>query len=234
MSGSLADASAPSESQFKHYDRDAIRGDLQERVRFGRDFLRFSPEDGQTLNSVAKLIGPLVKPTVDAVYQQLFRFDYTARFFLKRNAGFEGDHAESLDRLTLDDPQIAFRKQILGGWVRKMFESDFESPATWAYFDKVAAMHTGLAAFKHRANKDPLVVDLQPMALLLGWVVDVVVKAVMEMPDDVADSTTKLAVISAFNKLVWLQNDLFVRWYAKSDDELAAATARTKAADASA
>lgn len=72
------------------------------------------------------------------------------------------------------------------------------------------------------------------VALLLGWVVDVVVKAVMEMPDDVADSTTKLAVISAFNKLVWLQNDLFVRWYAKSDDELAAATARTKAADASA
>lgn len=122
--------------------------------------------------------------------------------------------------MNLDDPQISFRKQFLSVYISKVFKSDFENPVTWVYFDKVAEMHTGelplssslrlpdssflsagLAGFKHRASKDPLVVDLQPMALLLGWVEDVVLHAVMELPNDVADIKAKTAVLSAFNKL---------------------------------
>merc|ERR1712000_459694 len=155
-------ASTLPEPQFKHYDRDLIRDDLEQRVTFARDFLRFTEDDGKLLNSVAPLISPLIKPTVDGVYTQLFRFDVTSR-----------------------------RKKILSAYVGKLFTSDFEAHSTWAYFDKVAAMHTGLAAFKHRAKKDPLVVDLQPMALLLGWIVDVVVKAVLSLPDETADISTK-------------------------------------------
>ncbi|BGP57018.1 hypothetical protein JCM8202_004547 [Rhodotorula sphaerocarpa] len=234
MTVSAHPASAPEEPQFKHYDRDLIREDLEQRVTFARDFLRFTEADGKTLNMVAPLISPLIKPTVDGVYSQLFRFDYTSIPFLKNNVGFEGTHAETLAQLNHDDPQITYRKKILSGYVGKMFTSDFEKFSTWAYFDKVAAMHTGLAAFKHRANKDPLVVDLQPMALLLGWIVDVVVKAVLELPEETADVATKTAVITAFNKLVWIQNDLFNKYYSKTDAELAAATATAKEADPSA
>ncbi|BGP38593.1 hypothetical protein JCM10450v2_002542 [Rhodotorula kratochvilovae] len=228
-----SDAPAPAH-QFKHYDRDLIREDLEQRVTFARDFLRFTEADGKVLNSVAPIISPLIKPTVDGVYEQLFRFDYTASSFLKNNVGFEGKHAETLKDLNLDDPQIAYRKKILSSYVGKMFTSNFEAHSTWQYFDKVAAMHTGLAAFKHRANKDPLVVDLQPMALLLGWVVDVVVKAVMGLPEETADVATKTAVITAFNKLVWCQNDLFNKYYAKTDAQLADATAAAKDANPSA
>merc|ERR1712000_15442 len=185
-------ASTLPEPQFKHYDRDLIRDDLEQRVTFARDFLRFTEDDGKLLNSVAPLISPLIKPTVDGVYTQLFRFDVTSRPFLKKNADYEGnEHAVDLSQLNHDDPQISHRKKILSAYVDKLFTSDFEAHSTWAYFDKVAAMHTGLAAFKHRAKKDPLVVDLQPMALLLGWIVDVVVKAVLSLPDETADISTK-------------------------------------------
>merc|ERR1712169_140024 len=182
-------ASTLPEPQFKHYDRDLIRDDLEQRVTFARDFLRFTEDDGKLLNSVAPLI---------------------SRPFLKKNADYEGnEHAVDLSQLNHDDPQISHRKKILSAYVGKLFTSDFEAHSTWAYFDKVAAMHTGLAAFKHRAKKDPLVVDLQPMALLLGWIVDVVVKAVLSLPDETADISTKTSVITAFNKLIWVQNDLF-------------------------
>ncbi|GAA5936690.1 hypothetical protein JCM3775_000168 [Rhodotorula graminis] len=228
----MRDPSTLPEPQFKHYDRDLIRDDLEHRVAFARDFLRFTEDDGKVLNSVAPLIAPLIKPTVDGVYTQLFRFDYTSLPFLKKNADYAGEaHAVDLSQLNHDDPQISHRKKILSVYVGKMFTSDFESLATWAYFDKVAMMHTGLAGFKHRAKKDPLVVDLQPMALLLGWVVDVVVKAVLSLPDETADLATKTAVITAFNKLVWIQNDLFNKSYAKNDAELAAATAARKEED---
>merc|ERR1712169_60015 len=221
-------ASTLPEPQFKRYD-------LEQRVTFARDFLRFTEDDGKLLNSVAPLISPLIKPTVDGVYTQLFRFDVTSRPFLKKNADYEGnEHAVDLSQLNHDDPQISHRKKILSAYVGKLFTSDFEAHSTWAYFDKVAAMHTGLAAFKHRAKKDPLVVDLQPMALLLGWIVDVVVKAVLSLPDETADISTKTSVITAFNKLIWVQNDLFNKYYSKTDEELAAATAARKEEDTSA
>ncbi|GAA6019434.1 hypothetical protein JCM10207_001385 [Rhodosporidiobolus poonsookiae] len=213
---------------FDSAHRDLIRDDLEWRVAFGRDFIGFTEEDGQTLNSVAKVVTPLVNPIVDAVYIHLFNFPYTKAFFLKRNVGFEGSHASTVDSLGLNDDMINFRKTFLRTYVAKIFTSDYEKPQTWEYFDKVSKMHTGLAGFKHRANKDPLVVDLQPMALLLGWVEDVVIQAVMELPDETADAAAKTAVLRAFNKFMWLQNDSFNRYYAKTDEELAAATAKAK------
>jgi len=74
VSSSFSLADVPSKRlQFKHYDRDLIRDDLEHRVAFARDFLRFTKEDGKVLNSVAPVIAPLIKPTVDNVYSQLFR-----------------------------------------------------------------------------------------------------------------------------------------------------------------
>ncbi|GAA5884557.1 hypothetical protein JCM6882_005298 [Rhodosporidiobolus microsporus] len=218
----------PSGFPFDMAHKEEISQNLEWRVAFGRDFLGFSEEDGKTLNSVAKIVTPLIKPIVDGVYIHLFEYPYTKAFFLKRNAGFEGEHATTLDKLTLDDEQIKFRKTFLTAYVGKIFTADYERFQTWEYFDKVAKMHTGLKGFSHRANKDPLIVDLQPMALLLGWVEDVVLKAVMDLPEETADTATKTAVLRAFNRFIWLQNDLFNRWYAKTDDELAAATEKAK------
>lgn len=49
------------------------------------------------------------------------------------------------------------------------------------------------------------------MSALLGYVVDLVVGAVMEM--EVIDTQMKSRVIRALNKVVWIQNDLFARHY---------------------
>lgn len=49
------------------------------------------------------------------------------------------------------------------------------------------------------------------MGALLGYVVDIVVGAVMGM--DVIDNEMKCRVIRALNKVVWIQNDLMARHY---------------------
>lgn len=49
------------------------------------------------------------------------------------------------------------------------------------------------------------------MGALLGYVVDIVVGAVMEMNE--IDNVMKSRVIRALNKVVWIQNDLFARHY---------------------
>jgi len=48
------------------------------------------------------------------------------------------------------------------------------------------------------------------MSVLLGYVVDILVGAVMEME---IENGVKSKVIRALNKVVWIQNDLFARHY---------------------
>jgi len=72
-------------------------------------------------------------------------------------------------------------------------------------------MHTGKPGFKHREKRPDLRVEYIHMGALLGYVIDIVVGAVMEM--DVIDNKMKSTVIRAFNKVLWIQNDLFARHY---------------------
>lgn len=71
-------------------------------------------------------------------------------------------------------------------------------------------MHTGQPGFKRRENKPELRVEYIHMAALLGYVLNVVIGAVMTLD---IDTETKSKVILAFNKVLWIQNDLFSRHY---------------------
>ena len=55
------------------------------------------------------------------------------------------------------------------------------------------------------AKKPGLRVELIHMSLLLGYVVDILLDAVVNHPD--LDSETKAGVLRAFNKVIWIQND---------------------------
>ena len=84
----------------------------------------------------------------------------------------------------------------------------------WKYLNNVGIMHTGKPGFKHREERPDLRVEYIHMGALLGYVVDIVVGAVMEL--DVIDTQMKSRVIRALNKVVWIQNDLFARHYIPS------------------
>ncbi|KAL7413134.1 Protoglobin-domain-containing protein [Mrakia frigida] len=211
---------------MQHVDRHKLQTSLPDRIAFAREFIGFSVEDGETLNAAASLVGPLVKGVVDGVYEHLFKFDYTKASFLPANSGFEGDRPKDLAGLTLDDPQIAFRKSFLTKWALKVFTADYNNPATWEYLDKVGLMHTGVAGFEHRKKKDPLVVDLLATSLLLGWVEDVLVATIVPLDEETLPAAMKLKVLRAINRILWIQQDLFQRHYIRSDEEMVAAAAR--------
>lgn len=72
-------------------------------------------------------------------------------------------------------------------------------------------MHTGKPGFKHRQNRPDLRVEYIHMSALLGYVVDIVIGAVMNMEE--IDTAMKSRVLRALNKVIWVQNDLFARHY---------------------
>jgi hypothetical protein len=81
----------------------------------------------------------------------------------------------------------------------------------WTYLNNVGIMHTGKPGFKHREKRPDLRVEYIHMNALLGFVMDIVISAVMDMAD--IDTQMKSRVIRAFNKVIWIQNDLFARHY---------------------
>ncbi|KAF8636128.1 hypothetical protein AX17_003772 [Amanita inopinata Kibby_2008] len=191
--------------------------DLQYRVAYTRSFLDFTDADAAALHAAKPVLAPLVPVIVDRVYVKLFDYTVTAQAFVPRQTGYTGESPAALSDLTLDHPQLRFRKDFLAGYLAKLVTMNYDDPKTWEYLDKVGRMHTGVedTGFKHRAKKPGLRVEYIHCGLLLGLVEDIIATEVLKHPDLTIE--TKLAVTRALNKLVWLQNDLFARHYIKDE-----------------
>ncbi|KZZ94447.1 Globin [Ascosphaera apis ARSEF 7405] len=196
-----------SESEFHH---------MKVRMVYNMAFLNFTDEDGEQIHSTKDLLAPVVPAIVDSVYVHLLSFDTTAKSFTAPQSAAtdkDGNIDAAITDLSLDHPNIKLRKDFLKGYLIRLVSNTNWAPDSpfWTYLDKVGVMHTGAAGFKHREKRPELYVEMQQCALLLGWVVDTVIKFVMGL--DVIDNEKKTKVLVAFNKLIWLQNDLFLRHY---------------------
>ncbi|KAJ3880946.1 Protoglobin-domain-containing protein [Lentinula edodes] len=190
-----------------------LRTSLPDRINYIKDFLMFGTPDQDILHKVAPLVNDLIPQVVDDLYAKLFEFDVTKQVFLKRNEGFDGPIPSRLEDLTLDSPQLVYRKIFMKSWARRVLTSDYSSGKTWAYMDKVGIMHTGVKSFRHRNHVAPLVVPYRDCALSLGWVQTVLQTAILQLAPAELSNDEKIAAIGAVSKVIWIQNDLFARHY---------------------
>lgn len=216
--------------EMQHISASSL-SDLPSRIAYLSSFLALTPEDGAALLAAKPLVAPLIPTILDAVYTKLLSFDITAQSFVPKNTDYEGEVVKSVQELTLDHPQIAMRKDFLKNYLVRLVSSTDLTPTSsfWVYLNNVGIMHTGLPGFKHREKKPELRVEYIHMGALLGYVVDIVVGAVMDM--DVIDTQMKCKVIRALNKVVWIQNDLFARHYITEVGSSAMATPPNEGAE---
>jgi hypothetical protein len=73
------------------------------------------------------------------------------------------------------------------------------------YLDFVGKMHTP------KAGSAEIDVPLVQMNALMGFVADALLATILGLD---LDGATKVKAVRAFNKLLWLQNDLITRHYA--------------------
>jgi len=197
---------------MQHIEASSLE-DLPSRISYLSSFLGLTTSDGEALLAAKPLVAPLVPTILDAVYKKLLSFDITAQAFVPKNTDFKGETVKNVQELTLDHPQIALRKDFLKNYLVRLVSTTDITPTSsfWTYLNNVGIMHTGKPGFKHREKRPDLRVEYIHMSALLGYVVDLVVSAVMDM--DVIDTQMKSRVIRALNKVVWIQNDLFARHY---------------------
>lgn len=196
-------------------DEEAIRNSLEDRIAYLTDFLGFTSIDADVIAEVAPLVNSIIPGMVDSMYAKLFEFDITKRVFMSRNQGFDGPLPKSLEDLTLDSPQIVFRKVFMKSWARRVLTADYTSNATWSYMDKVGIMHTGVSPFKHQRTMGikPLNVPYRDCALMLGCVQQMLQTAILSLDDEKLPAAKRITAVAAINKVLWIQNDLFSRHY---------------------
>ena len=187
-------------------DEQKLFTDLPYRFDYVTKFVGFGEEDIKYIHESAAVLAPLVPTVVDLVYKKLFSFDVTKKTFMVRNDKFEGKMEESLDEL--DDKaseQIKFRKDMLSKYLVKLVTADYSSKAFVVYLDWVGKIHTVKAG-----NKD-IVIDYIHINALFGYVSDVLLGTIATCKD--LSEEQRVKTLLAFNKLLWIQNDLFAKYY---------------------
>lgn len=193
-------------------DEARLERDLGYRYRYLADFIGFDAEDEAALHGAAEHLAPLVSVLVDAVYNKLIQQDATWRHFLPRQHGYEGTVPPSLAELTMDHPQIHYRKQHLARYLTALVTRPYDSEMV-KYLDMVGKIHTRKAG-----NRDIHVPQVQ-MNALMGFVADAVTGVIFGLG---LQKAAEQRLVRAFQKLLWIQNDLIHRHYAAGVEEGAA------------
>ncbi|KAH7094298.1 Protoglobin-domain-containing protein [Paraphoma chrysanthemicola] len=192
---------------MQHIDRKELYTNLETRIQYLHSFLDFSSRDIEALTSGAKYIKALIPAIVNIVYKKLLQYDITARAFETRSTSFSGPVDPNL---TENSPQILHRKMFLRGYLTKLC-SDPTKMEFWEYLDKVGMMHVG------QGRVHPLHVEYVHIGVTLSFIQDVMIEAILSHPRMKMDK--KIALVKALSKVIWIQNDLFAKWYVRDGDE---------------
>jgi hypothetical protein len=186
-----------------HIDEPRLEKDLAYRFDYVSRFIGFTADDAATVHAAASALAPLVPALVDAVYNKLIEHDATWRHFLPRQHGYEGPIPTRLEDLTMDHPQIAYRKQHLARYLAALVTRPYDGKMV-EYLDMVGKIHTPKAGSKE------INVPLVQMNALMGFVADALTAAILGLGLERVPETKTLR---AFGKLLWIQNDLITRHY---------------------
>ncbi|KAK4211081.1 Protoglobin-domain-containing protein [Rhypophila decipiens] len=192
---------------MQHIDRKSLYTSLESRIRYLHSFLDFGQNDIEALTSGAKYIQALIPAVVNIVYKKLLQYDITARAFQTRSTAFEGPMDEIPDE---ESPQILHRKQFLRAYLKKLC-SDPTRMEFWEYLDKVGMMHTGIG------RTHPLHIEYIHIGAGLAVIQDILTEAILSHPR--LHMQRKIAIVKALGKVIWIQNDLFTKWYVHDGEE---------------
>jgi len=176
---------------------------VQYRFEYVAEFIGFDAEDASLIQAFAPHLGPRIGELVEKTYQKLLNYDATARHFVPRHHGHEGEVPSTAAELTQDHPQIQFRKDHLNRYFMHLIGRSYDAKMV-QYLDMVGKIHTPGAGNKQ------ISVPLVQMNALMGLLSDTMMEAISQSP---LDSERRFKTQRAFNKLFWIQNDFITRHY---------------------
>lgn len=154
------------------------------------------------------------------IYAKLLQYDITAAAFTNASTSYTGPVETASP--SPSSPQIAYRKLFMRGYLQNLI-SDPTKPEFWAYLDKVGMMHTKHGRGREAGCKGGLDVEYVHIGACIGFIQDCLNEAILMHPR--LKIERKIALVKALGKVLWIQNDLFAKWYVKDGEEFRGAQA---------
>jgi hypothetical protein len=189
---------------MKQLDEPRLESDLTYRYDYLAEFIGFTDQDVKLIHALTAKLLPQIASIVDATYDKLLSYVATARHFLPRQNGYDGPLPDRLEALSQDNEQIQFRKEHLRRYLMTLIGNPYDERMI-KYLDVVGKMHTP------KTGNKQIDVPLVQMNALMGLLSDLMIDAICQLE---LDRSEELATLRAFNKLLWIQNDLINRHYA--------------------
>lgn len=207
---------------MKRIDEQQLESDLANRYEYLAEFIGFTQDDVEAIHRLAPRLTPHIPTIVEQTYKKLLSYDATARHFLPRQSGYEGDLPGNLEELGPESRQIQFRKEHLRRYLSSLVGNAYDARMV-KYLDVVGKIHT-----PHAGNK-AIDVPLVQMNALLGLLADLLMETIYHLE---LEPAVERQTLRAFNKLLWIQNDFVNRHYASSTPQAAPAPTPPPAASA--
>jgi len=195
----------------EHIDNNEITNDLRYRFEYLSTFLNFAQDDITMLNKFSIIILPRIPIIVDAVYKKILSFDITKKYFLMRNDGFEGHLTKKSTNLTINSPQMTFRKDMLSVYLKRVLTQYEWNDTFLQYLSQVGKIHTD------QAGSSLIQVDYIHINALFSYLEHLLLDILWTNED--LDDKNKYLMFMAINKFFWIQNDFFTMHYLKSWNE---------------
>ena len=189
---------------MRQIDEARLESDLGYRFAYLCEFVGLTAQDVGHIHAAAAALAPRVPALVDAVYEKLHTYDATWRHFVPRQHGYDGPVPAGVAELGMDHPLITYRKEHLARYLAALVTRPYDGKMV-EYLDMVGKIHTS------RAGSAEIEVPLVQMNALLGFVADALTATILGLG---LPRQREVQTLRAFNKLLWLQNDLIVRHYA--------------------
>ncbi len=194
------------DAEFVAIDETRLENDTGYRYEYLAEFIGFDEHDVKLIHAAAGYLGPKIPALVEQTYEKLLSYDATARHFVPRQHGHAGDVPISLAELSADHAQVQFRKEHLLRYFMHIIGHAYNAKMA-NYLDMVGAMHTP------KAGNQAIDVPLVQMNALMGLISHIITETLLGLD---FDCETKQRTVLAFNKLLWIQNDLIGRHYQAS------------------
>lgn len=202
---------------MKSIDETRLENDVEYRFRYLAEFIGFGEEDVAAIHESAMYLGPLVPELVEKTYEKLLSYDATARHFLPRQHGYEGALPVNLAALSQQTAQVRFRKDHLTRYFLHLLGRAYDAKMA-VYLDMAGKIHTA------KAGNDEIQVPLVQMNALMGLLADTLTVTITRLG---LDPEATVRTLRAFQKLLWIQNDLINRHYQAESDAAPAKPALT-------
>lgn len=196
---------------MKRIDEQRLESDLEYRYEYLIDFIGFDTDDVAAIHAAGPKLLPLIPGLVDATYDKLLSYDATGRHFVPRQNGYDGPLPENLDALNQNSEQIKFRKEHLRRYLMSVVGNSYDARMV-NYLDVVGKIHTP------KAGNKQIDVPLVQMNALMGLISHTLIQTILGLG---LDREQEIRTLGAFNKLLWIQNDLITRHYNSMHAELA-------------